>query len=68
MVIDSITVGGEVISYFNVLKEVTYLRDVFFDFISGWATPFLTIIVVIWVMIFLSILIKNFMDRVKNGI
>jgi len=68
MGLETISVGGEVINYFNVLEEVIYLRDVFFSFISGWATPFIIIIVVIWIMIFMVVLMKTFRERMINGV
>ena len=68
MGLDTISIGGEIISYFNVLEEITYLRDVFFNFISGWAGAFALIIVLIWVMVFLVVLTRTFRKRIVNGI
>ena len=68
MGLDTISIGGEIISYFNVLEEITYLRDVFFNFISGWASAFALIIVLIWVMVFVVVLTRTFRKRFVDGI
>lgn len=68
MGLETISVGGDVINYFNVLEEVTYLRDVFFGFISGWATPFIVIIVVVWMGVFLVVITRAVRQKVNDGI
>ena len=68
MGLETISIGGEVINYFNVLEEIVYLRDVFFGFITGWASAFIALILVIWIMVFIAVLVKSFRERVANGI
>lgn len=68
MGLDTISIGGEVITYFNVLEEISYLREVFFSFITGWASPFVLILVLIWLMIFIAVLTKIVRKKMLNGI
>jgi len=68
MGLDTFSVGGEVITYFNVLEEIQYLRDVFFGFITGWASAFVFILVLVWVMVFIVVVTRAFRKRIVDGI
>ena len=63
-----LSVAGESITYFNVLEEMIYLRDVFFGYIQGFASAFILILVVVWVAVFIVTIFKLMNKVVADGV
>ena len=64
MGLETLSIAGESVTYFNVLEEMIYLRDVFFGYIQGFAGAFILILLVVWV----AILIFTVFRLINRGV
>ena len=60
MVIDTLSVNGDKIIFFNPVPSMVYLRDGFFSFIHTFGVEFVVFLLIIWLGGFILMLFFQF--------
>lgn len=66
MGLETLVVGGESVTYFNIAEEMVLFRDMIFSFLSNYAAGFFSVLITIWVVIFVIALIYAFRQQMQR--